>query len=712
MDDLKAGIEHFNAGRFGDALRIFQTGRSPQARVFAAHALSALGRRDEAVAALEAAGKDRAARAALAAILRTRALDRRAAGDLGSAEADFARVLALAPKDAGSRRAFLEVRRMREQAALAAGDLAGAEALLREGLTRPLTRAASRASLIDVLRRRAGDHADANRLPEAEAILREAYALDPASSKTRRFLAEVLGTLAARSEQNPRRAEAIVRRALRLIPDDPRNRRLLLRLERSKALRAWSSGRTSAAERALRNALALDPRDAKSLRLRKQIGELKERLKRAEETAARQRHAERVRAATDELRACAQAYKPAARLRHAVRLYDKLLRLDPGNARARAIVGGIFFCAGKSARGRAYLKEALRLDRGTLSTAERFMALMKLGRYQDALRCAERILDGTPGLDDLRAFWDPWEWDERRPRGERLRELGAFTRAVGTKSYAPWLAYYQADLGGPEDLSRFERLSAYSLRRYGWMYAKSGLAALCSGRYALASDWLSTAVRGGPIDWRTYGFLAEAYLCLGRPALARSAMNKAARAAPKNEGGQVLAWKGALELWSGDYREARETLTEAARLGAPYAPAWLGGALLKLGRPAEALQQLDDALSRYPLDYEAYVWRGEAKRALGLNREALKDLSEAAAPVGIWARFNRALAKQALGDLKGMKADFTAIPSYVLDYVREKAGLPADYEPTPANMAKVLEAGLVLSRGFRREEYRQAVWLK
>ena len=69
----------------------------------------------------------------------------------------------------------------------------------------------------------------------------------------------------------------------------------------------------------------------------------------------------------------------------------------------------------------------------------------------------------------------------------------------------------------------------------------------------------------------------------------------------------------------------------------------------------------------------------------------------------LWARFNRALVKAALGDKPGMIADFEAIPAFVVRHIQDKAGL--------TGIEEILQAGLRLSRGFRRDEYRQAIWM-
>ena len=206
--------------------------------------------------------------------------------------------------------------------------------------------------------------------------------------------------------------------------------------------------------------------------------------------------------------------------------------------------------------------------------------------------------------------------------------------------------------------------------------------------------------------------LAETYLCLGRPGDAFAEMDLALRAAPPSEAGQVLAWRGAFNLWLGRYEEALPLLDEACRLDAQCAFCWKAATLLKLGKPKPALELLDLTLERYPLDFEALVWRGEAKRALGRPKDALKDLDRVPPAVGLWALFNRALAKEALKDHKGMRAAFDAIPAFVVAYIRKRTGLPLSSPPAASEMKAVLAAGLSLSHGFRREEYRQAIWMR
>jgi tetratricopeptide (TPR) repeat protein len=456
--------------------------------------------------------------------------------------------------------------------------------------------------------------------------------------------------------------------------------RLKLEELRARGQAALSAGDAGAAEALLRAALARKPSKASR------------------------------RAITDVLRACGDAHRFAGRLEEAARVFRSLLKEDPRDAAACLSLAAVMRAAGRPARERALLSHALSADRGSLKSADRFRALMKLGRYKAAIAQAEGILDAGPALEDVRVFWDPWEWDDRRPREDRVSVLRKLERALAG-SRTPWLRYYSAELLEPsEGLAHFEALSAYPRARYGWMFAKAGLAAHCAALFEKAAAWFQVALESEPADWRTNAFLAEVHLCLGKPAMAFREMDAALRAAPPEDAAQIIAWRGALELWTGRYEEALATLEEACRRDAPCAFGWRGAALLKLGRKAEALARLDETLRRFPRDFESYVWRGEARREMGLYREALADLNEEALadpkrepPIWLWALVNRALVRKALGDAAGFETDFAALPAYFVDHIRARTGLK--------DKEAVLRAGLELSRGFRREEYRQAIWM-
>lgn len=808
MNELTLGIEHFNAGRYQEALTRFQKARAagergPELSYFMAHALDSLGRPQEAVRAFTALiedfprhlpayaslanlmlhrgplthergtlrriltlkPQDEESRRQLIGVLKVCAQAFRATDDLALAEAALRKVLSLAPSDAEHRGQLIALIRMRAQAHLTSRDLAAAEKAFRQALALAPAEEESRRQLADLLRLRAHEQMSARKLGPAEKILRKAVAVAPGDAKSRSRLAELLRQRGKAHQSTGRLddAEKSLRAALKLQPRDDKSRQRLLELLSLRALVYRDEGKPDRAEMTLRRALALEPRDKEArrglldlLRARAQSHHLAGEAVKAErawrraldfaprDNEARRRLVELLRArlesslsmegpaAADKALRAALAFSPddretrrklaellraralaemfARRLERAERLFRAVLRCDPLDAAACLSLASVMSAAGRAPEEKALLRRAVGMSQGALTLGDRFKALMKLRRYKEAVATAERILDGNPGLPDVRGFWDPWDWDERVSREERRRELRAFERALGPKPRGPWLHYYRGSLSGPEGLENFKLLAGYPAKRYGWMYFKAGSAALTAADFAQAAAWFKRALAARPVDWRAHCFLAETYLCLRKPEAAFAEMDRALRAAPKGEAGQVLAWRGAFELWLGRYRQAIVLLDKAAALGAQCAFCWKGAALLKLGKPAEALVELDRTLQLYPLDFEAYVWRGEAKRELGLYREALKDLDEhavndpdKATPMWLWALFNRALVKAALGDRPGMAADFEAIPAFVIRHIQEKTGLTKAEE--------ILEAGLRLSRGFRRDEYRQAIWM-
>jgi tetratricopeptide (TPR) repeat protein len=409
-----------------------------------------------------------------------------------------------------------------------------------------------------------------------------------------------------------------------------------------------AGGRADKAERALRRALRLSPKDAG---LRADIAGLM-----------------RARVVSQEVP------NTRGRLRRARRAWEAVARMDPKDGSAHLAISLILRWTEPDAE-RAALRRAAARD---LDPADRFKALMRLGRCEDAVRVAEKILDKGLTLAGFRAFSDPWEKDNRPDREAPLPDV----RGLKTP---PWREFY---LSG----------RAPAGRRYRWMHYNAAMDALFSCRFRDAVRSFNIALRA-PMDWRAHGYLAEAYACVDEPAKARAEMERGLEAAPENERAQVYAWWGELELWLGGYRRSLELTTKACAMGAPFAHGWKGAAMLKLGRREAALAQLESALKLYPKDAEAILWRAEAKRELGRPREALKDLESVAPEHMVWVLFNRALAKRDLGDEPGMNADFERLPAAVKRRVRR------------GTIAESLEAGLALGRGFRRAEYEQAVWL-
>ncbi len=690
MDDLNRGIERFNAGRHEEALRCFHAaitaGRgAAQARVFIAHAYAGLAK----FLLSRAPARDRAAEKALLGILTLTpspalrdallACGRtfRAAGALDAAEKSFAR--ASAPED------LVSVLLQR-----------GEEKDLRQALLLIPGHSQARRSLVLLLQRRALALVSADRLPEAAAALRRALVLAPRDAESRRRLDEISGMRAhavrarrqkAASEARARRRrdEALVlRRFERRLPlaPSPAPRSLKLQRRLSRIAAAWgrrqlSLGRSGPGEKALRLALSLSPKD----------------------DAVRRDIAGMLRA-----RALAPEVPNApSRFPEAIRAWRDVLEMDPRDGAARLSLSLLLRWTGRPEEEARELRRAVEPG-SALKPADRFKALMRLGRCAEATRLAERILDVGATLADLRAFWDPWEKDNRPDREAPLTDLRALDGAP-----APWRQFYLGCLAGPRGLRHFDAIPGG--RRYRWMHYSAAMEALFSGDFRMAVSSFNTALRHKPLDWRAHGYLAEAYACVDEPALARREMARGSAAAPRIERAQALAWRGELDLWLGDYARALVHTTRARAMGAPFAGGWRGAALLKLGRRKEALAQLDDALRLYPNDHEARLWRAEAKRELGRCLESLEDLGTVTRQHRVWILFNSALAKHALGDDAGMKADFGSLPAEVVERVRRAIGANGTRPLDSRETAQALEAGLRLARGFRRGEYAQSVWL-
>lgn len=366
--------------------------------------------------------------------------------------------------------------------------------------------------------------------------------------------------------------------------------------------------------------------------------------------------------------------------------------------------------AGRASGARRWLKEAARsLVKSRPRGREGFASLMRLGLWGRAFALAEEILDGGAQLADVRMFWDPWSSDSLADpaafREERARSL---SRYLARRPGSPWALYYRGTLSDGaarfRDLSKVARLP----RRYGWMNLKAGWALLSEGRFTEAAGLLRQAKERRPCDWWAHGFLAEAYLCLGRRGAALKELERARFAAPAEELGQVLAWRGELLLWLGRWKQAEAELARAERLGSLFAPAWRAAALLGMGREREALKRLDEALRRYPRDREAYVWRGEALRRLGLHSRALRDLTRK--PDNVWARVNRGLLYAQRGDTEALAGEYGAVPEEMRLHVERLLRLPR-HGGSPAHMRAVLEGMLAQAKGFRRDDYNHAVWL-
>jgi tetratricopeptide (TPR) repeat protein len=178
----------------------------------------------------------------------------------------------------------------------------------------------------------------------------------------------------------------------------------------------------------------------------------------------------------------------------------------------------------------------------------------------------------------------------------------------------------------------------------------------------------------------------------------------------------VLTWNGEVLLWLGEYRRALRAFDAAVRMGAvTFVYGWRGAARLKLGDPHGALRDLDRALALDPKDLEAVVWRGETLRLLGRYDEACRDLDHFIAhhPSSAWGYLNRGLLLGARGDEAGMRDDFARLPSGIASLLRRRFRIPDGRNPDPAQLRRMMQAGLDLARGVRRwEAYVDRIWMR
>lgn len=333
---------------------------------------------------------------------------------------------------------------------------------------------------------------------------------------------------------------------------------------------------------------------------------------------------------------------------------------------------------------------------------DEFCSLMKAGRFKEAFKTAESILDRGATLKDVKVFWNPWGGTAATDpsRAPRLRALD---RLASSATCRPWVLYYRGALrDGDAKWADYERLAGFPQRRYGWMNLKIGHDYIASERFAEGIAHLKAALRHEPVNWWTHGHLAEALLCLGKERAAREEMRRAARTAPALDKASALAWEGEFELWLGRYKAAFRLLDDSCRRGFALAFCWRGAAVLKMGEPKRALALLDQALEVLPGDREAHVWRAETQYRLGRHEEALLDLEKAAAP--FWGRVLGALMK----DEEGSRADFAGLPGDIVAHIRRRLRLPEG----SGERKTILEGALKLARGYRREEYSQKVWVR
>lgn len=364
----------------------------------------------------------------------------------------------------------------------------------------------------------------------------------------------------------------------------------------------------------------------------------------------------------------------------------------------------------------AALEEGSAADGAEAVWPEVFSALLCEGRYREAFRLADAMLERSTRTPLANSFLWPW-WRSVSSRGsaEKMRfcarELARLDAARGDGGFPAWAAYCRGVLllglgRDREALAEHARIMRLRAPRYALLHHPFVMHLLLAGRFDRTVALCRRLLAGAPEYWWFQCRMAEALMASGDvPGGLREFARAEASAAGERARRAVTTWHGAALLWAGRYRAALKKLDEGAALGARiWVNCWRGAARLKLGDARGAIAELDAALEADPEDLEAWLWRGEAHRLAGRPAKALPDLDRALAldPKYAWARVNRALARGALGDEKGFTADFARVPADLLAAERASKGKRA-----------LLEAALARAKGVRRpERYLDAMWMR
>lgn len=205
--------------------------------------------------------------------------------------------------------------------------------------------------------------------------------------------------------------------------------------------------------------------------------------------------------------------------------------------------------------------------------------------------------------------------------------------------------------------------------------AASGAAQLGAGPgYERCLDLLRTDPEGALLyanGWEASGggegaqhCAALAFLALGEPERGAERLEDLARRSDADPATRAAVFAEAGTAWTlaGDPDRAFAAATMALTL-APDDPALTldrALALGAMGRYAEALGDLDRALSLDPSRADAWALRGAAKRQLGRAREAERDVAQALAlaPDHAEALLERGALRRGKGDVRGARADW------------------------------------------------------
>lgn len=378
--------------------------------------------------------------------------------------------------------------------------------------------------------------------------------------------------------------------------------------------------------------------------------------------------------------------------------------------------------AGRFLEAAAALEAGAGADGAEAVWPEVFSALLCAGRYGEAFRLGEAMLERSARTPLANSFLWPW-WREVNSRGSAkkmrfcARELARLDAARGGGDFPGWFAYCRGVLllglgRDREALAEHARIRRLRAPRYALLHHPFVMHLLLAGRFERTVALCRALLAGAPDYWWFQCRMAEALMAGGDvPGGLREFARAAAGASGERARRAVTVWHGAALLWAGRYRAALKKLDEGEALGAKiWVNCWRGAARLKLGDARGALSDLDAAIAADPEDLEAYLWRGEAHRLAGRPAKALRDLDRALAldPKYAWACVNRALARGDAGDAEGMAVDYARLPK---DFVAALGG-PQRGVPDRARMRALLESGLARAKGIRRPEaYLNSIWL-
>jgi tetratricopeptide (TPR) repeat protein len=455
------------------------------------------------------------------------------------------------------------------------------------------------------------------------------------------------------------------------------------------------------------------------------------------------------------LRAYAEAIWACGKKPEALRAAAVAAGMLPCDPRARLTLAQLCLDSGRAAAAR---REAGKLDRAWADNAAAILAgdvkrfnlsaevpaLIRLfrakfaaGEYRAAFSLAENLLNlRAPGGNEIvSALAAPiTRQSVLYPAAETAGRIKKLYAAALTAELEVWRGYYLTYLASIPvlrparawDQARQRALKEWKTfrpdepRRYGWMFKEIGRKRL----FALPPDHrgareaFALALASPPPEADAFGRLAEAELCLGRERQAFGWLAKGLKACPDQEGA-LLAWRGELKLFTGDYAGALKDLKAAASRKAYYAHTWLALALLKTGRPAPALAAANRAVAANPKDGEALVVRGEILRLKGDTAGARADLLRALNGTfpyrhSLWSGLNLLLLELQEGNRAKAFAALRLTARRSLgagpaeDLCRELAAAVSD----PGRLKRDVEGLFLAARGCRRDEaYLFCLWL-